>query len=140
MKLDYYHFMRKALEVAETAFSLDEVPVGAAIVIDQRIIARAHNLTERLNDVTAHAEMRHYFSSQFFGGKYLKDKPLYVTLEPCVMHGGLYWTTRSGSVWSNKTSCGGASYGCRHPPKNKLSGGIMKEATELLQRFFRKKR
>lgn len=94
MTLDDTYFMRKALEEAQKAFDGDEVPVGAVIVIDQKIIARSHNLTERLNDVTAHAEMQAITSAaNFLGGKYLKGCTLYVTLEPCVMcMGALYWS------------------------------------------------
>ena len=94
MQLDDHYFMRKAFEEAEFAFAADEVPVGAVIVIDQRIIARAHNLTERLTDVTAHAEMQAITSAaNFLGGKYLKGCTLYVTLEPCIMcMGALYWS------------------------------------------------
>lgn len=94
MQLDDHYFMRKAFEEAELAFAADEVPVGAVIVIDQRIIARAHNLTERLTDVTAHAEMQAITSAaNFLGGKYLKGCTLYVTLEPCIMcMGALYWS------------------------------------------------
>ena len=93
MQLDDQYFMRKALEEADKAYEMEEVPVGAVIVINQRIIARAHNLTERLNDVTAHAEMQAITSAaNFLGGKYLKGCTLYVTLEPCVMcMGALYW-------------------------------------------------
>ena len=94
MQLDDEYFMRKALEEAEAAYAADEVPVGAVIVIDQRIIARGYNLTERLIDVTAHAEMQAITSAaNFLGGKYLKGCTLYVTLEPCVMcMGALYWS------------------------------------------------
>ena len=144
MKLDDHYFMRKALEEAEKAFSLDEVPVGAVIVIDQRIIARAHNLTERLNDVTAHAEMQAITSAaNFLGGKYLKGCTLYVTLEPCVMcMGALYWSQLDRVVYGAQDPKRGAlATGVGAHQKTKLSGGIMaEEATELLQRFFRKKR
>ena len=94
MELDDTYFMQKAIEQAELAFEIDEVPVGAVVVIDQRIIARAHNLTERLKDVTAHAEMQAITSAaNFLNGKYLKGCTLYVTLEPCVMcMGALYWS------------------------------------------------
>ena len=86
MQLDDQYFMRKALVEAEAAFDIDEVPVGAVVVINQQIIARAHNLTERLHDVTAHAEMQAITSAaNFLGGKYLKACTLYVTLEPCIM-------------------------------------------------------
>src|SRR3990167_2083855 len=88
------YFMRRALQEAEQAFAEGEIPVGAVVVSQNRIIARAHNLTETLTDVTAHAEMQAITSaSEFLGGKYLKGCTLYVTLEPCVMcAGALYWS------------------------------------------------
>lgn len=90
---DDEHFMRQALKEAEQAFKVDEVPVGAVIVSGDRIIARAHNLTERLNDVTAHAEMQAITAAaENLGGKYLKDCTLFVTVEPCPMcAGALHW-------------------------------------------------
>ncbi|MDB4064938.1 nucleoside deaminase, partial [Flavobacteriaceae bacterium] len=88
------YFMKKALQEAEFAFKKREVPVGAVIVMNDKIIARAHNLTETLNDVTAHAEMQAFTAAaDFLGGKYLKECTLYVTLEPCQMCAGAsYWT------------------------------------------------
>ena len=88
------YFMQKALQEAEKAFEAGEVPVGAIITINEKIIAKAHNLTEMLHDVTAHAEIQAITSaSEYLGGKYLKDCTLYVTLEPCVMcAGALYWS------------------------------------------------
>src|ERR1039457_4567560 len=88
------YFMREAVKEAQKAFDADEVPVGAVIVCDNKIIARAHNLTERLNDVTAHAEMQAITSAaNYIGGKYLNECVLYVTVEPCVMcAGAAYWT------------------------------------------------
>ncbi|RZK63712.1 MAG: nucleoside deaminase, partial [Pedobacter sp.] len=87
-------FMNEAYKEALLALEADEVPIGAIIVCKGRIIGRGHNLTERLNDVTAHAEMQAFTSaSNFLGGKYLKDCTLYVTMEPCVMCAGAsYWT------------------------------------------------
>jgi len=98
---DDTYFMKKALVEAELAFEQGEVPVGAVIVIDQKIIARAHNLTELLNDVTAHAEMQAITSaSNYLGGKYLHNCTLYVTLEPCQMcAGALYWSQISRIVY-----------------------------------------
>lgn len=88
---DDAYYMKKALQEAEIAFEKNEIPVGAIIVIQDRIIARAHNLTELLNDVTAHAEMQAITAAaNFLGGKYLIDCTLYVTLEPCQMCAGLY--------------------------------------------------
>ena len=91
---DDNYFMKKALQEAEAAFEKGEVPIGAIIVVENRIIARAHNLTETLNDVTAHAEMQAITSAaNFLGGKYLQNCTLYVTLEPCQMcAGALYWS------------------------------------------------
>ena len=92
--LDDIYFMKKALQEAQTAYDLNEIPVGAVIVVDNQIIAKAHNLTERLTDVTAHAEMQAItMAASFLGGKYLKNCTLYVTLEPCQMcAGALYWS------------------------------------------------
>ena len=144
MQLDDEYFMRKALEEAEVAYAADEVPVGAVIVIDQRIIARGYNLTERLIDVTAHAEMQAITSAaNFLGGKYLKGCTLYVTLEPCVMcMGALYWSQIDRIVFGAQDSKRGAlCCGVEPHPKTKIQGGVLaQEATDLLQRFFQKKR
>lgn len=144
MQLDDHYFMRKALEEAELAFAADEVPVGAVIVIDQRIIARAHNLTERLTDVTAHAEMQAITSAaNFLGGKYLKGCTLYVTLEPCIMcMGALYWSQLDRIVFgADDPKRGALNSGVRPHPKTKVFGGVMaEEASDLLQQFFQKKR
>lgn len=93
-KFDDAYFMKRALQEAATAFEKGEVPIGAIIVVQDRIIARAHNLTERLNDVTAHAEMQAITAAaNFLGGKYLHNCTLYVTLEPCQMcAGALFWS------------------------------------------------
>ena len=93
-KFDDAYYMHRALQEAETAFEKGEVPIGAIIVVQDRIIARAHNLTEQLNDVTPHAEMQAITAAaNFMGGKYLNDCTLYVTLEPCVMcAGAIYWS------------------------------------------------
>ena len=101
MEFSDEYFMKKALLEAEQAFEKGEVPVGAVIVVDNKIIARAHNLTELLNDVTAHAEMQAITSaSNFLGGKYLHNCTLYVTLEPCQMCGGaLFWSQISNVVY-----------------------------------------
>lgn len=144
MQLDDQYFMRKALEEAEKAYESDEVPVGAVIVVNQRIIARAHNLTERLNDVTAHAEMQAITSAaNFLGGKYLKRCTLYVTLEPCVMcMGALYWSQLDRIVYAASDPKRGAlAQGVNPHPKSICIGGVMQEAAaDLLQRFFQKKR
>ena len=98
------YFMRKALQEAEVAFDKGEVPVGAVIVVDNRIIARAHNLTELLTDVTAHAEMQAITAAaNFLGGKYLHKCSLYVTLEPCQMcAGALFWSQISTIIYGAK--------------------------------------
>ena len=131
MQLDDQYFMRKALDEAERAYAIDEVPVGAVIVIDQKIIARAHNLTERLNDVTAHAEMQAITSAaNFLGGKYLKGCTLYVTLEPCVMcMGALYWSQLDRIVYAASDPKRGAlAQGVNPHPKSICMGGVMQEA------------
>ena len=118
--------------------------MGAVIVVNQRIIARAHNLTERLNDVTAHAEMQAITSAaNFLGGKYLKGCTLYVTLEPCVMcMGALYWSQLDRIVYAASDPKRGAlAQGVNPHPKSICMGGVMQEAAaDLLQRFFQKKR
>ena len=141
---DDTYFMKKALVEAELAFEQGEVPVGAVIVIDQKIIARAHNLTELLNDVTAHAEMQAITSaSNYLGGKFLHHCTLYVTLEPCQMcAGALYWSQISRIVYgAEDKERGFQTMGTKLHPKTKLEGGVLaKEASELLKRFFVEKR
>ncbi|NOY47489.1 MAG: nucleoside deaminase [Chlorobi bacterium] len=141
---DDIYFMKKALQEAEIAFEKGEIPVGAVIVIDNRIIARAHNLTEILTDVTAHAEMQAITAaSNFLGGKYLHNCTLYVTLEPCQMcAGALYWSQISNIVFGAKDEKRGcAVMGTTLHPKTKIIGGVLeKEASQLLKRFFLEKR
>jgi|TARA_B110000503_G_scaffold73379_1_gene113351 tRNA(adenine34) deaminase len=138
------YFMRKALQEAEVAFDKGEVPVGAVIVVDNRIIARAHNLTELLTDVTAHAEMQAITAaSNFLGGKYLHKCSLYVTLEPCQMcAGALFWSQISTIIYGAKDAqrgCG--AMGTKLHPKTMIRGGILAdEASQLLKRFFSEKR
>lgn len=138
------YFMKKALQEAEMAFDKGEVPVGAVIVIDNRIIARAHNLTELLNDVTAHAEMQAITAaSDFLGGKYLKKCTLYVTLEPCQMCGGaLYWSQIDRVVYGAKDDTRGCIVmGTKLHPKTKIIGGVLEEECALLiKKFFIEKR
>lgn len=140
------HYMRQALREAERAFAADEVPIGAVIVCQERIIARGHNLTERLNDVTAHAEMQAITSAaEHIGGKYLHDCTLYVTLEPCVMcAGAMNWAHLGRIVFGAFDEKGGyrriGSSLLLHP-KTKVSGGILEaECADLMKAFFRKKR
>lgn len=141
---DDNYFMKKALQEAELAFEHGEVPVGAIIVAKNRIIGRAHNLTEQLHDVTAHAEMQAITSAaNFIGGKYLTGCTLYVTLEPCQMcAGALYWSQISKIVYAAADLERGYNVmGTTLHPKTEVVSGIMeKEASELLKRFFILKR
>ena len=144
LPFDDAYFMKKALQEAEIAYEKGEVPIGAVIVVQERVIARAHNLTEQLNDVTAHAEMQAITAAaNFLGGKYLKDCTLYVTLEPCQMCGGaLYWSQISKIVYGARdTQRGYKVMGTTLHPKTKIVGGILEnEAADLLKRFFIQKR
>jgi tRNA(adenine34) deaminase len=138
------YFMKKALQEAEIAFEKDEIPVGAVIVVNDTIIARTHNLTELLHDVTAHAEMQAITSAaNFLGGKYLKGCTLYVTLEPCQMcAGALYWSQISKIVFGATDSKRGyKTLGTQIHPKTEVVSGILeKECAELMTSFFQKKR
>lgn len=141
---DDTYFMKRALQEAEAAYEKGEIPVGAVIVIDNKIIARGHNLTETLTDVTAHAEMQAITAAaNFLGGKYLQKCTLYVTLEPCQMcAGALYWSQISNIVYGARD----AERGCIHlktklHPKTIIKGGVLAhEASELLRRFFIERR
>ncbi len=136
--------MKKALQEAETAFDKEEIPVGAIIVIDNKVIARSHNLTELLNDVTAHAEMQSITAAaNFLGGKYLKDCTLYVTLEPCQMcAGALYWSQISKIVFGARDEQRGfLTLGTKLHPKTQVKQGVLaQESADLMKRFFAKKR
>jgi tRNA(adenine34) deaminase len=141
---DDTYFMKRALQEAQVAFESGEVPVGAVVVVNNRIIGRAHNLTERLKDVTAHAEMQAITAaSNFLGGKYLHGCTLYVTLEPCQMcAGALYWSQISKVVYGAADLERGFNVmgGMLHP-KTEVVGGILEnEASELLKRFFIQRR
>ncbi len=144
MEIDDTYFMQRALQEAEIAFEKGEVPVGAIIVVEGRIIARAHNLTELLNDVTAHAEMQAITSAaNFLGGKYLKNCTLYVTLEPCQMcAGALYWSQISKIVFgAHDLERGFTALGTKLHPKTEIMGGTLEnECSTLLKRFFIRKR
>jgi len=137
-------FMKKALQEAEMAFEKGEIPVGALIVINNTIIARSHNLTELLHDVTAHAEMQAITAAaNFLGGKYLKDCTLYVTLEPCQMcAGALYWSQISKIVYgASDEQRGFVTMGTQLHPKTEVVSGILaEEAAELMRRFFSERR
>ncbi|MBE7659584.1 nucleoside deaminase [Tenacibaculum finnmarkense] len=141
---DDTYFMKKALEQAQTAFDKGEVPVGAVIVFKDKIIARAHNLTEMLTDVTAHAEMQAFTaSSDFLGGKYLKECILYVTLEPCQMCAGAsYWTQIGKIVYgASEPKLGFSVLQTKLHPKTKVISGVLEEECGfLLKKFFAEKR
>lgn len=138
------YFMKKALLEAEMAFEKGEIPVGAVVVIDNRVIARSHNLTELLNDVTAHAEMQAVTAAaNFLGGKYLKDCTLYVTLEPCQMcAGALYWSQVSRVVFgASDEQRGFRKMGGQLHPKTAVTSGILEnECAALMKSFFKSKR
>ena len=138
------YFMKKALQEAEMAFDKDEIPVGAIIVIDNKVIARSHNLTELLHDVTAHAEMQSITAAaNYLGGKYLIGCTLYVTLEPCQMcAGALYWSQISKIVFgATDENRGFTKMGTQlHPKTTVVSGVLAEEASELMKRFFAAKR
>jgi tRNA(adenine34) deaminase len=141
---DDTYFMKRALEEAQQAFDKNEVPIGAVVVMNNQIIARAHNLTETLNDVTAHAEMQAFTAAaDFLGGKYLKECTLYVTLEPCQMCAGAsYWAQLGKIVYgASEEKRGFLALNTTLHPKTKVVGGILKEQCgELLKRFFIEKR
>jgi tRNA(adenine34) deaminase len=139
------YFMREALKEAIKAFEEDEVPVGAVLVGDKRILVRGHNLTERLIDVTAHAEMQVLTGgSHALGAKYLPDCTLYVTLEPCVMcSGALFWSQIGRVVFGAYDQKRGYQSwrGLTLHPRTEVLGGLFaEESTQLLQRFFQEKR
>jgi tRNA(adenine34) deaminase len=139
------YFMRQALQEALLARKRDEVPVGAVIVCQGRIIARGHNLTETLTDVTAHAEMQAITAAaQFLGGKYLTDCTLYVTVEPCVMcAGALGWAQISRIVYGAPDEKRGYfrfAPNALHPKTEVVSGMLVEECSELMKEFFKGKR
>ena len=138
------YFMKKALNEAEIAFERGEIPVGAVIVVANKIIARSHNLTELLNDVTAHAEIQSITAAaNYLGGKYLKDCTLYVTLEPCQMcAGALYWSQISKIVFGARVEQRGfITMGTTLHPKTIVNHGVLAaECAEIMTRFFAKKR
>lgn len=139
------YFMKQAMQEAHKAYEADEIPVGAVVVSSNRIIARAHNLTERLNDVTAHAEMQAITSAaNYLGGKYLTDCTIYVTLEPCNMcAGALAWSQISRIVYGARDENRGFTRFAPSPlhPKTQVLSGIMEsESADLIRDFFAKKR
>lgn len=137
--------MKEALKEAKKAFDADEVPIGAVVVCQNRIIARAHNLTERLNDVTAHAEMQAITSAaNYLNGKYLNECTLYVTVEPCVMcAGALFWAQVTRIVYGAKDVKRGFNIlenQVVHPRTTIIPGILADECTTLMKEFFQKKR
>ena len=143
--LDDNYFMKIALQEAHKAFERGEVPVGVVVVANQRVIARAHNLTEVLNDVTAHAEMQAITSAaDVLGGKYLNDCTLYVTVEPCPMcAGALRWAQLSRLVYGASDPKRG--YSTISPfllhPKTEVTSGVMADdCSDLMQLFFKQLR
>ena len=139
------YFMRLALQEAQAAFEQEEIPVGAVIVLNNTVIAKAHNLTQTLNDVTAHAEMQALTSAfHYLGAKYLNDCILYVTLEPCVMcAGALYWSHIGKVVYGASDPKRGYSLinaSILHPKTEVVKGILEKESQMLLNEFFKKLR
>jgi tRNA(adenine34) deaminase len=139
------HFMRQALKEAEQAFKQDEVPIGAVVVGGGRIIARAHNLTEKLNDVTAHAEMQAITAAaEAIGGKYLKECTLFVTVEPCPMCAAALRWAQAGRIvfgaFDEKSGYRRIGSALLHP-KTQVTGGVLEpECADLMKAFFNRKR
>ncbi|MPM58185.1 tRNA-specific adenosine deaminase [bioreactor metagenome] len=145
MEKNHEFFMKEALKEAEKAFATDEVPVGAVVVVNGRIISRAHNLTERLNDPTAHAEMQAItMATNMFGGKYLNEATLYVTVEPCPMcAAALNWAQVGKVVYGASDSKRGFSLfspSLLHPKTEVLQGIMNEECSNLMKNFFASKR
>ncbi|MEK6476320.1 nucleoside deaminase [Catalinimonas sp. 4WD22] len=145
LKPDDEYFMQQALRLAEQAYEEGEIPVGAIVVSNERIIAKAYNQTERLQDVTAHAEMLALTSAfNYFGAKYLPECTLYVTLEPCVMcAGALHWAQLGALVYAAPDEKKGfTQYNDRilHPRTQVRQGTLAYESTDLIQTFFRRMR
>jgi len=144
MELNDDYFMKFALKEAERAAIQNEIPVGAVVVVEDKIIARAHNLTQRLNDVTAHAEMQAITSAaNYLNGKYLVGCTLYVTLEPCVMcAGALIWSQLNRLVYgAPDPKKGFLQSGIQLHPKTAVTSGVLKnESKDLLDNFFSSRR
>lgn len=143
--MDDNHYMRQALQEAKLAYEEGEIPVGAVIVCRDRIIARAHNLTERLTDVTAHAEMQAITAAaEYMGGKYLTDCTLYVTVEPCIMcAGALGWAQIHRVVFGaadEKRGYRRFAPEALHPRTEVTSGVMEEECASLMKEFFRARR
>ena len=143
--MDDVHYMKKALEEARKAYAEDEIPVGAVVVCNDRIIARAHNLTETLTDVTAHAEMQAITAAaNALGGKYLNECTLYVTVEPCVMcAGAIGWSQLKRLVYGASDEKRGYhrfAPQALHPRTEVTDGVMADEAASLMKEFFSRKR
>jgi tRNA(adenine34) deaminase len=141
------YFMQQALKEAQYAYEEEEIPIGAVVVLNNRIIARGHNQTERLNDPTAHAEMIALTSAfNYLGAKYLPDATLYVTVEPCLMcSGALYWSKIGRIVYGAADEKNGYKHITReqwpfHPKTTLVQGILQEECAELMKMFFRNKR
>lgn len=139
------YFMKQALQEAHKAAALDEVPVGAVIVANNQIIARSHNFTEHLHDVTAHAEIQAITAaSEYLGAKYLTGCTLYVTLEPCVMcAGALYWSQIDKIVFGardEKRGAGRFQNELYHPKTLLVNGVLEDECSDIMLQFFKNKR
>ena len=139
------YFMKKAIDEAYKAFDKDEVPVGALIVYKNRIIAKGHNLTEKLTDFTAHAEMQVFTSaSEFLNNKYLNECTLYVTLEPCIMcAGAAFWTRIGRIVFGSSDERRGyerVNESLLHPKTKVFKGVLKEECGEIMIDFFKQKR
>jgi len=144
MLLDDEYFMRIALNEAKKALDMNEIPIGAVVVANGQLLAKAHNMTELLGDVTAHAEMQAITSAAHaIGGKYLKNCTMYITVEPCQMcAGALYWSQISKVVFgAGDNKRGFSSMGAKLHPKTKVIHGVLEsECSELMQQFFAQKR
>lgn len=143
--MDDAGYMRMALDEAREAFKADEIPVGAVVVCRDRVIAKSHNLTETLNDVTAHAEMQAITAAEnFLGGKYLNECTIYVTVEPCVMcAGAIGWSQMGRLVYGAADAKRGFTVfapGALHPKTEVVSGVLADECSFLMSDFFRMKR
>jgi tRNA(adenine34) deaminase len=141
------YFMQRALKEAETAYEEGEVPVGAVVVMNNKIIARGHNQVERLNDPTAHAEIIALTSAfNYLGSKYLPDASIYITVEPCLMcTGALYWSKIGKIIWGADDEKNGHKritepHWPFHPKSEVIKGILKDECAELMKSFFRSKR
>ncbi len=139
------YYMNEALKEAQKAFERDEVPVGAVVVCNRTIIARAHNLTETLHDVTAHAEMQAFTAaSGYLGGKYLDECILYVTLEPCVMcAGAAFWAQLGTIIYGASDDKRGyrlVNHSLLHPKTEVIPGILAEDSSQILKQFFKSKR